>query len=448
MNINFMKKYFTRFPYSVGNFVAKIPYSNRPFIGEGYRDSQSIISTYDNYSVSERQSWIFNNIYRIANFAYDNIPFYKDYYYSHGFNPSALSCFDDIKDIPIITKSVLQDVDIEKRSTKIKGRALVNTGGSSGSPLSFYISPGQIPHEWAHIHRAWSHVGFRSSNLKIMFSGRSTVSNLVDYDSARHSLVVDIYKPKEAVANKLLHYTKYNPLYLHGYPSAIFDFLLWVHEHKHPLYNYLKDNIKGIVFSSEFPAEPQRKKVYSIYNIKSLSFYGHSERAVLATEEGCEYKFVPLQTYGFSESVNLENKNYLVGTTYYNFASPLIRYNTDDVIKPIITNQMLDSFQILEGRKGDFIIDCLGNKITLTALIFGRHHKLFNFVSSIQVHQAKAGFATILLVMINRNNYQSFVASDFFDSSNVNIKFDFNIIEEPIRTGAGKLPLLVRDYKK
>lgn len=448
MNINFMKKYFTRLPYPIGKLVSNIPYSHKPFVGKGYRDSLDIICAYDEYSVTEKQDWIFKKMQLITNYAYNNVPFYKEYYHSHSFNPSSMSCFDDIQDIPIITKSVLQNIHIEKRSAPFKGRTLVNTGGSSGSPLSFYVSPNLVPHEWSHVHCAWANIGFKPSYLKVMFSGQSSVKNIVDYDSARHSLVIDIYKPKEAIADALLHFTKYNPLFLHGYPSAIFDFLLWVYEYKHPLYHYLKNNIKGLIFSSEFPAEPLRAKVNSIYGIKSLSFYGHTERAVFATEADCEYKFKPLQTYGFSESVQFDSKDFLVGTSYYNYASPLIRYNTEDVIKPTKVNKMLDSFQISGGRKGDFIIDLSGNKLALTALIFGRHHKLFNFVSSIQVHQPKAGFATILLVMINRSNEPSFLASDFFDSSNVDIKFDFDIIEKPIRTGAGKLPLLLRDYKK
>lgn len=446
MTIDFMKKWFTRFPYPVGKLVSYVPFSARPLIGKGYRQSLNKIEYYYKSNAKEKRRWIFNNMREITIFAYENIPFYREYYYSHGFNPSQLSSFDDLQDIPLVDKSTLQEVNIEERSYPEAGRALVNTGGSSGTPLSFYISPNLISHEWAHVHRAWSNIGFNPSELKIMFGGRSSIKNIVEYDSARHSLVVDISRPHELIADKLFDCIKWGPSFIHGYPSAIFEFLLWVSENNHPLYYYLKENIKGMIFSSEFPSPPLRKKVFSIYGIKSLSFYGHTERSVLATEEHSEYEFYPLQTYGFCESIRSDGKDFLVGTSYYNRASPLIRYNTEDIIKPIKENNLLSCFKILDGRRGDFILDSTNQKISLTALIFGRHHKVFDFASSIQVHQPKAGFATILIVLARHQSHVKFTASEHFDASNVNIDFDFKIIPQPIRTYAGKTPLLVRSF--
>lgn len=63
--------------------------------------------------------------------------------------------FEDLHRIPVVNKAVLQQYGIEERSSRVKGRALVNTGGSSGQPLGFYIQGSAVAHEWAHMHRAW-----------------------------------------------------------------------------------------------------------------------------------------------------------------------------------------------------------------------------------------------------------------------------------------------------
>ena len=175
--------------------------------------------------------------------------------------------------------------------------------------------------------------------------------------------------------------------------------------------------------------------------------YGHSEMVILAYEQSRKYEYVPFQSYGYCEAVPYSNGKYrLIGTSYDNFVSPFIRYDTNDLIKPVIDNGILQSFTINHGRVGEFIVDKAGNKISLTALIFGRHHKLFNVARYIQLYQEKPGFATILITLpadccyksVQRLNWES-----LFDASNVDIEFSFKTLNQPIRTVSGKVPLLV-----
>lgn len=48
---------------------------------------------------------------------------------------------------------------------------------------------------------------------------------------------------------------------------------------------------------------------------------------------------------------------------------------------------------------GDFIEDRNGKKISLTALMFVRHHKAFDFADYIQINQFKPGKATLYITM-------------------------------------------------
>ena len=84
-----------------------------------------------------------------------------------------------------------------------------------------------------------------------------------------------------------------------------------------------------------------------------------------------------MQTYGFTESIASSTSEQLVGTNYYNFASPFIRYNTEDGIQvEKQTEGILESFKIVDGRVGEYVLDQNNKKISLTGLIYGRHHRL------------------------------------------------------------------------
>lgn len=444
--LNFAKKHLINIPYPIGNMIAKVPYHYRPGIRKIYLERKNEILLVENLPPQERNNFIFQRVKSIAVHAYKNIPFYKGIYDSHDVNPLNFNNLSDIKNLPIINKNDLQQVDLEYRSFYKKGRSLVNTGGSSGNTLEFYIEPSSIGHEWAHMHTIWKKLNFSQDKLKIVFGGRADIKNIIAYDSARHQINVDIYAGWKKIANHLLiEFERYSPQYLHGYPSAIFDFIIWLSDNTHPLLEKLQKNIRGIFLGSEFPHPYPRQEVEKILDCKTISWYGHTERAILAYEKNEKGQYCPFLSYGFAESVPDNLGQRLISTSYYNFASPLIRYDTGDYIHPTIKDSLLESFTIEKGRSGEFILDKNHNKIFLTALIFGRHHEIFNYTKNIQIHQVEQGKATVLVTL--RDNIPTLRVEQMFDSSNVEIDFQFLIIPEPYRTQSGKVPLLVKNFQ-
>ncbi|WP_442767852.1 hypothetical protein [Acinetobacter bohemicus] len=442
--IDFMKKNLVNLPYSVGNIVAKIPYGIRPFMGEIYKKRIIEINQFDKYNAAKKKDFIFNKVKYISMYAYDNIPFYNDFYNDCNFKPVNLKSYDDVKEIPVINKLILQDVPLEYRSNYKLKKSLANTGGSSGKPFAFYIEPSSVPHEWAHMHHVWANLAYKQSHLKIMFGGRSDIENVVSYDSIRHQLTVDIYKPFPVIADHLFKACiKYNPVYLHGYPSAIFDLIFWLNENHHPLLTYFKNNIKGMFLGSELPSPIARNNAEQLVQCSSISWYGHTERCILAYEKNKKYSYTPFHTYGFVETICIDNAENLVGTSYYNMVSPLIRYNTEDIVIPTYKENILDCFEISEGRSGEYILDKNNNKIYLTGFIFGRHHKIFDCVKHIQVHQSEPGYATIYFS--SKNIYSDDFINSNFDSSNIDIIFSYKFIPEPVKTSAGKVPLMLKN---
>lgn len=430
-------------PIELGQLFAYYPYAYRPILGRCYRVRKKEIMSFNRFSVSEKRDFIFKRMHSIVEYAIRNISFYQKYYKSQGFSIADLKSFDDLKKIPIINKEILLQYSLPERTNEKEPKLLVNTGGSSGLTLSFYVQPSAIGHEWAHIHSMWSLLGFKASDLRLVMAGRNIVRHGVDYDFARHALTVDIYMAYDKIAPILKTYLKSHPcFYLHGYPSVLSEFAEYCNADIE-LLHLLKKSLKGAFLSSEYPYPMYRDMIENVFEIPTQSFYGHTERCVMAYESDKKFTFIPFQTYGFTEAIRNESGNFdLVGTSYYNQASPLIRYNTNDIINnPCLEKGILTSFDILEGRSGQFILDSEGKKISLTGLIMGRHHPMFELCRHIQVAQTNPGEALVFYVPREGVNFNPM---ENFDSKNVKIKFQFKKLCEPIRTVSGKINLLVK----
>ncbi len=443
--VSFTKKHLTKLPFPVGAALAKVPYSYRPAVGAVYRKTARDIEFLEHASEEVIRNFIFKRVRAVADHAYRNVPFYKQFYKAHNVNPARFQKFDDLQELPIITKSDLQSVELEERSFASSSRILANTGGSSGIPLEFYVEPSFVGHEWAHVHRVWSKVGYKPSCLKIAIGGRADVSGVLNYDAARHHISVNIYLDWGTIADALLvELKKRTARYIHAYPSATFDFVSWLEDQNHPLLNTLRNQVDGLLLVSEYPSPIPRQHAESLLQCRSVAFYGHTERSVMAYERRSADCYDVLHSYGYAEALPSPDGHRLLATGYYGFASPLIRYDTGDFIMPqhSADRRLLHSFEISNGRSGEFILDRENNKVFLTALIFGRHHELFNYSAQLQVFQPEPGKAVILWKP--RDVKLPCDPADLFDASNVKVRFDFRVVQDAVKTMTGKTPLLIK----
>jgi phenylacetate-CoA ligase len=439
-----LKTLIERMPFAFGNAMARVPYSYRPQIGGVYKERMSELKAFKEFSLEDKSSYIFCRTKHIVEHAFNNVQFYREYYLQHGFEPSKLKSFDDIVKIPVVNKELLSNSPLETRSFKINDRYLANTGGSSGIPLNFYIQSSSIGHEWAHMHAIWSKYGYKPYKLKLGFGGRNMAQKACCYDALRHQFAINIYYPHEQIASHLKPILRsYDIRYLHGYPSALYDFACYCEQNDPELVDLLAHKLEGAFLSSEFPSHVYRNKIESVFHIPSVSWYGHTERAILAWEEEAPFVYTPFQTYGFAETLldNDAQTTKLVATSYYNIASPLIRYDTGDEVSVISsTAGILQAFRVEGGREGDYVIDSTGKKISLTGLVFGRHHRIFNKAKFFQVYQSEPGKVKIIITILN-NKISEYELPSYFDLSGINIDFTFEQRDAPILTPGGKVIL-------
>ena len=401
---------------------------------------------FNSLDLNAQKDFIFKKTKKIVLYAQTHNNFYKRFYKESQFDGRNLKNFEDLHRIPIVSKALLR----ERKSECLKGNKNSipdNTGGTSGSTLSFFIDKKQLAKEKFYIEKIFSLINCRPKNTRIVFRGSNVLKDeYCGYDPKSDSYLMNTYKGFEGMEDQLNKiFSKRDISFIHGYPSAIYQFTKHLQKTKNAkLVEIVQKKIKGILYGSEYPAPTYRESIENFFNVPSISWYGHSEKVILASEVPNQpYIYRPFHTYGWVENVKNEQGSYsLIGTNYHNLDSPVIRYDSGDLISPVEKEEgILRSFKISEGRIGEFIYDKFKNPISLTALIFGRHHDAFNEVDFVQIHQEKIGYATLFITFSGKEQIKDINLK--FDLSNVDIIFDFKIIKKPYRTSLGKVPLLI-----
>lgn len=98
--------------------------------------------SYQNLSVEKRKNQSFKQRIDLIKYAYDNCPFYKDFYDHNGFHPSQLKSEEDWGTVPVLEKDMIRKNGKRMFSVIADMRRMnpSSTGGSTGTPLVVYKS--------------------------------------------------------------------------------------------------------------------------------------------------------------------------------------------------------------------------------------------------------------------------------------------------------------------
>jgi phenylacetate-CoA ligase len=382
----------------------------------------------------------------VLDFAYAQVPFYRQHYEAHNFSPTMFRAMEDWEKVPIVTKVHLQALVLDRRVSQDCRGIKINTGGTSGTPLEFFIDRHAFAREWAHMHRIWMSRGYQTTHAKLTFRGKHFPEcEPIRYNAVHNEYVVNSNCSMPQVADAVARLGLKIPLrWIHGYPSLVAEFATHLSERGGNLSDMLRDRLYGVLLGSEYPAPHYRERIENYISSNVISWYGHSEMAVLA-RESARGIYTSLPTYGYAEAVAAAGGESsvcrLLATSFDNLAHPFIRYDTGDLVESVGHSGGSFSFKISEGRTGDFVVGHGGRRIALTSLIFGRHHAAFAQLRHLQIRQEQPGEIILLLVPAVGATHDNLAGG--FDLADAGIDWRIEILDAPVRTAAGKTPLKV-----
>ncbi|GHT14513.1 capsular polysaccharide biosynthesis protein CapK [Bacteroidia bacterium] len=451
MNLNLLKKLYTSSPKFIKEIYSLIPYDMRN--GNEYRNWVTFLN---NTKINEKEYQL-RKLKETLLYAYNNVPFYRELYDEEKINIEKINSFDDFEKIPIIDTQMIKTHYDKFLSGKDIKKFHVATGGTSGTPMTFWQSTNVWKKELAFVNNYFGKFGYMTKDLKATFRSGSNNYNNLEKDIYWQANPINnevLFSPFHINVNTIERYidklNELNPNFFHGYPSALCSLVNCANEKKIKL-NF---EVKAVFIVSENYFDEQIKLLKNFFGCKIFTFYGMSERVIFAPAiDDNLLIYRPNQFYGYTELINEDllvikenNKNgELIGTGFDNYAMPLIRYRLGDITS--YSNYENTTFNKIEGRwKQEFLLGKYNIDISLTALNI--HSPEFDNVINSQFYQKEKG-KVILRIMVNSkftNKDAKAIEAALTKKAGHALDFDIEIVDNLILTHRGKIKNIVKDY--
>lgn len=332
-----------------------------------------IISLYNNYlnnkflskkGIEKVQLLQLNKMLR---FCYENVEYYRNIFNENNIIPDDINTLNDLEKIPVLTKFIInenREKFIPENIRKLK-YSNGSTGGTTGSPLKYYVDQEQRIRGITLLYLGFSNAGYEFGD-KIIFLGGSSIggsNNLFTKYFYKYGL--NFYKlssfdlEEENLRTYFDILKKEQPLFIRGYASSIFFLADWIER------NQLKiQSMKGVFTTSEKLHDYMRKTIERVFSCKVFDGYGLADGGITAFEcnhhQGMhiDYQISIMEVVDKDNKQIFKNEGRVLATSLYNYSFPFIRYETDDLAS--ITNQFCTC-----GRQTDRIIEIVGRSVDI-----------------------------------------------------------------------------------
>lgn len=338
---------------------------------------------------------------------YAECPFYRRRFEDVGLTPDDLRGLEDLRSLPILEKRDIQEQGkgMVARSWPRTDLIANQTGGSTGAPVSFYLSKARKCSRAAATlrHNRWAgwRIGDRTAVIWGAPRDRPDDSWRTRLRGAllREPLWLDTANITEAsLAEFHTALLRYQPRIIQAYARAAVLFARYLQAR-----GWTPHRPHSIVTSAEVLEEDERRLVEDVFGCPVFNRYGCREVSVIASEcpahRGlhimAEGLYLEIET-PHGPAAHGEMGSILV-TDLLNYAMPLIRYRIGDVgawaSGSCPCGRGLPRLERVSGRVTDFLVGCDGRLVSgvyLATYVVAQRPSL----GQVQIVQRKAGAVT------------------------------------------------------
>lgn len=292
-------------------------------------------SQYWPYHKLKEYQW--GKLQALLGFAKANVPYYRDLFEKHSINISETMTVEDIKQIPLLTREIIQRNFKKLMSEKHTREDIMlnSTGGSTGQPLNFYQDANYAEWHEASMFRAWKDmVGHSLKDIEaVVWGAERDIGKGLSVKKILYSVLREKKIPlntfdldDQLIRRFIFVYNLLKPPILRGYSSSLYF-----------LANYISENRirihypSAIISSAEMMWPEMRKTVEKVFRANVFDSYGSREVSQIATE--CK-AHNGLHIVMENQYVEVE-ENKIIVTNLNNYAMPFIRYRIGDMASQI-----------------------------------------------------------------------------------------------------------------
>jgi phenylacetate-CoA ligase len=423
-------------------FLKQIPTAERlvkrnPFF---YREFRRLLEESEDADLDARRATVERLRARVLGWA-SKLPGYARYDLTRPF-----------ADLPLLTKSRLQNEAATFQRQTVIPQVDVATSGTTGQPLRLKRSIQSLAIEQAMFDWMTAKVGVEFADCKVAVLRGDEIKDPNDATppywtdvGARKVIFSSVHLNQRTFPDYERKLREFKPDILMAYPSSL-DLLTHLAEPRNSAIEF-----KLAITSSETLGAGLRTRVERTFGAKLLDYYGQTERSCAAYSfaDGI-YRFI--YTYAYPELIaGPEGKFSLVGTPFWNRAQPLLRYDIGDIaVLPEAAADAtererialgMSTFLGIEGRRSD----CL--RLSDGSRVFGldRIPSGVDGAASVQIVQLALG--SVMMVVVPNSRYSeetlSVLRRKFYLKVPHNVDLRIDLRDSPYRLPSGKAPVFV-----
>jgi phenylacetate-CoA ligase len=335
-----------------------------------------------------------SKIRKIVRYAYENVPFYHEKFRRSGLKPTAVRGVDDLKKLPVVRRRELQENPSKVISDEFDINSLkkISTTGSTGCPMSAYITNGEDAFRKAKLLRANTVCGQRPRDKWVIITAPQHQAHkyrLQEFLGIYNPIPISVFDTADAQISAI---EKIKPDVLDGYSSSI---ALLAKEVDKKGVRTISPRI--IVGGAELIDNSERQLVEEVFKAPFYDEYACVELERLAWQ--CREK----KGYHIdADSVVMEfldetgeevapgESGEIVCTSLFNYAMPFVRYAVGDVGRASREDGCpcgieFPQMKVVEGRK-DSVVLFPGGKV-LSPLAIGDCMTIFAYIDHIRQYR-------------------------------------------------------------
>lgn len=312
-----------------------------------------------------------------------HVPYYRELFRQHGFDPAMVRSVRDLRNLPILDKPTIR-ANVERLKSEVAGKLVkYNTGGSSGEPLVFFMGMGRVSHDVAAKWRATRWWGVDIGDPEIVLWGSPVELGKQDRIKAirdrlfRSQLLPAFQMSDEQMDLYLDTIERVRPKMLFGYASALA--LLAGHAERRG-HDMSACGAKVAFATGETLYPQQREIIERVFGAPVANGYGSRDAGFIAHEcpagslhLSAEHIMVELvDANGWPVAAG--ERGEIVTTHLATEEFPFIRYRTGDMAvmasEPCPCGRGLPVLKEVFGRSTDFVRTQSGNAMHALALIY------------------------------------------------------------------------------
>ncbi len=335
-----------------------------------------------------------NKISELLRFIYENNEFYRGRFKSIGLQPGDIRSFDDLKKIPVLTKTDIRK-NLERLISKGYSAEQMNykrTGGSTGIPLKLYWDKmaTTFKHALVYRHNGWANY-YPGTKQAALWGGTEKKCSLREklYRSlhTRAIFLDTLNMNEERMLEFMARMRRFKPQVLFGHGHSLFILARFM---KNQIINDIE--LKSIVSTAETLFPNERKVIEEVFGNIVFDRYGCEEVSIIASE--CEaHDGLHIAAEGLYVEIEDGDEHIpgrLIITDLANYGMPFIRYEIGDLathkIGRCACGRILPRIGRIFGRTSDLLYTPEGKQISGISILdtFTIHIPGFNQTQIIQ----------------------------------------------------------------